>query len=185
MAYYIVDSSCGGVSITNYSCNPCITKEHGRIRKIAVIKNSYLATVMVAPTLNATWTTMLSTGNGWLYSDVQGSYDGGSTTEEAGFGDQSITNGNTTHTLVVKDPNYLNCDHWNALRNSSDYTVAYVTENYVHFAGAVATITPKNPVTDDINAIVTWEIQFKWVNADSPCPYSRPTTAFEACTVAS
>lgn len=183
MGYYLVDDGCEEGDIPDYSCNSCITKEHGRIRKLAIILNSYKTTVMAAPSTNATWTTMVSTGNGWLLSDVQGSYDGGATTEEAGFGDTATTNGNTTHTLVIKDPNYDNCDFWNTIRDSSAYTIAYATESFVHFADAVVTFTPKNPVTDDINATVTWEITIKWSNPNSPCPYDRPSTAFDTCMV--
>lgn len=184
MSYYVPSSTCDGVSQPDYSCTPCITTEHGRIRKLAIIKVSYVATVMAAPENDSTWTTGLSTGNLFILSQLQGSYDGGSTTELTGFGDQATTNGNTTHTLTFKDPNYSeNCDFYNAIRNSSDYTIAYVTENFVHFAEEAVTFTPKNPVQDDINSIVTWEVQCKWTNPDSPCPYTKPTTAFESCVV--
>lgn len=184
MSYYLPSGSCGGGAQPDYVCGPCIETEHGRIRSIALIKKTYVATVMLAPSNDSTWTTGLSTGNLFSIYATQGSYDGGSTTEEAGFGNQATINGNTTHTLTYKDPNYGdNCDFYNTLRDSSDYTVAYVTENFVHFTEEVVTFSPKNPVQDDINSNLTWEVQCKWTNRNSPCPYTKPSTFFDSCAV--
>lgn len=184
MSYYLPSGSCGGGSQPDYSCGACITTEHGRIRSIAIIKTSYVATVMAAPSSNSTWTTGLSSGNLFALYATQGSYDGGSTTELTGFGNQATLNGNTTHTLTFKDPFYgENCDFYNSIRDSSEYTIAYVTENYVHFAETTVTFSPKNPVQDDINSVLTWEVQCKWTNPDSPCAYEKPSTFFDTCAV--
>lgn len=184
MAYYLPTGTCGGGAQPDYTCGACVNTEHGRIRSIAIIKKSYTATVMAAPSVNSTWTTGLSSGNLWQIPFVQGTYDGGSTTEVAGFGNQATANGNTTHTLTYKDPNYFdNADFYNAIRSSSEYTIAYVTENYVHFSETVVTFTPKNPVADDINSVVTWEVQCKWTNPNSPVAYTKPSSFFEACAV--
>lgn len=184
MAYYLPTGDCGGGVQPDYTCGACITTEHGRIRHIAIIKKTYVATVKNNPSLDSTWTTGLSTANLYMIPSTQGTYDGGSTTELTGFGNQATLNGNTTHTLTYKDPFYAdNCDFYNALRNSSEYTIAYVTENYVHFADETVTFSPKNPVADDINSVITWEVQCKWTNPDSPCPYTKPSTFFENCAV--
>lgn len=186
MAYYPVTSTCNGQAQPNYSCNGCPTKEYGRVGSLALIKITYVSTVMATPSLDATWVTMLSSGNGFILPATTGSYDGGSTEEASGFGRQVTTNGNTTHTLVYKDPNYSeNCDFYNALRNSTDYTLAYVTGSKVHFAEAPVTFTPRNPVADDIKSFVTWEITCKWIAEDSPCPYNIPPTMLTSCNVAS
>lgn len=184
MSYYLPSGSCGGGVIPDYTCTACVTPEYGRVRSIAIIKKSYVATVMLAPSLDSTWTTGLSSGNLWSIYATQGSYDGGTTEERTGYGNQATYNGNTTHTLVYKDPNYSdNCDFYNALKLSSDYTIAYVTENFVHFSETVVTFTPKNSVADDIKSEVNWEVTCKWVNPDSPCPYTKPSTFFDSCAV--
>ena len=184
MSYYLPSGSCGGGAVPDYSCGPCITTEHGRIRSIAIIKKSYVATIIAAASVDATWTTGLSTGNLFSLYATQGSYDGGSTTELTGFGNQATFNGNTTHTLAYKDPFYGdNCDFYNAIRQSSEYTLAYITENFVHFAEEICTFSPKNLVADDINSVLSWEVSVKWTNPNSPCPYNKPPTFFDSCAV--
>lgn len=185
MSYYIPTSTCGGGTQSDYACGQCIETEHGRIRSVAIVKTSYVATLMAANTaLDSTWTTALSTGNIFALYATQGSYDGGTTAELVGFGNQATMNGNTTHIAQFKDPFYAdNCDFWNDLRNSSEYTFCYVTENYVHFGEETATWTPKNPVADDINSNLTWDVQAKWTNPDSPCPYAKPASFFDSCAI--
>ena len=78
MSYYIPTGNCGGGSQADYSCGACIETEHGRIRSVAIVKTSYVATLMAANTaLDSVWTTALSTGNIFALYATQGSYDGG------------------------------------------------------------------------------------------------------------
>lgn len=179
MSVYYPSSTCGGGAIPAYSCNPCPAFEYGRVRSVAFIKNTY---TFIDPSDPAEWATAIANGNVIVVWKTSGSYDGGSTTEAPGFGDQISTNGNTTHVLTLKDPNYIeNCDFYNAIKNSSDYYLAFRTSSQIHFSGAPVTITPKNPVADDINSVVTWEATIKWTNPDSPCPFNTPAGIFDRC----
>lgn len=185
MSVYYPSSNCGGGSIPNYYCNPCLdssTIEYGRIRSIALIKNTYIATLMANPTSSSVWSTGISNANIIVIYLTQGSYDGGTTAELTGFGDSATYNGNTTHTLIYKDPfSAENCDFYNAIRNSTDYTIAFRTSTQVWFAEEPCTFTPKNAVADDINSAMAWEVTVKWTNADSPCSYATPSGIFDSC----
>lgn len=179
MSLYYPASDCGGSTVPAYACNPCPSYEYGRIRSVAFIKNSFTFT---DPTSTAQWTTGVNAGDIIIVWKTQGSYDGGVTSEQVGFGDSATVNGNTTHTLVFKDPNYAdNCDFYNAIKGSSDYTIAFRTSSQIHLAGAPVTITPKNVIADDINSVVVWEVQVKWTNPDSPCAYTTPASIFDLC----
>lgn len=179
MSVYYPSSTCGGVAIPAYSCNPCPAYEYGRVRSIAYVKNSY---TFIDPTNSAEWTAAIASGDVIVVWKTQGAYDGGSTQELTGFGDSISVNGNTTHVLTYKDPNYTeNCDFYNAIKGSSDYYIAFRTSSQVHFSNAPVTITPKNPIADDINSVVVWDVQVKWTNPDSPCPYTTPDGIFDQC----
>lgn len=183
MALYYPSSSCGGGTVPSYACNPCPDYEYGRIRSVAFVKNTFSFT---DPTSTAEWTTGVNAADIIVIWKTQGSYDGGATSEQIGFGDSATVNGNTTHTLNYKDPNYAdNCDFYNAIKGSSDYTLAYrtgtLTAGHIHLAGAPVTITPKAPVADDINSVVVWDVTVKWTNSDSPCAYSTPAGIFDRC----
>lgn len=185
MSVYYPSSNCGGGSIPDYYCNPCLdssTIEYGRIRSIALIKNTYINTVMANPTSSSVWSTGISAANIIVIYLTQGSYDGGTTGELTGFGDSATYNGNTTHTLTYKDPfSADNCDFYNAIRNSTDYTIAFRTSSKVWFAEEPCTFTPKNAVADDINSAMAWEVGVKWTNSDSPCGYETPAGIFDNC----
>ncbi len=178
--YYPSDSGCGsGGAIPTYSCNPCPSYEYGRIRSVAFIKNTFSFTDPTSPT---EWTTGIDNGDIIVIWQTQGSYDGGTTSELAGFGDSEFTNGGTSHVLNFKDPNYLeNCDFYTQIKYSSEYTIAFRTSSAVHLANAPVTITPKNPVADDLKSNVVWDVTAKWQNPDSPCPYTTPAGIFDRC----
>lgn len=184
MSNYYPSSNCGGVAIPDYTCNPCVTPEFGRIRSVALVASSYVATLQANPSSNALWATGLDTGVVYPIFRTQGTYDGGTTASNPGFGDSATQNGNTTHILTYRDPNYAeNCDFYNAIRNSTSYHLVYRTENYIHFSGSPVTLNPRNPVQDDVNSYVVWEVACTWTNPDSPCPVTGPSTFFESCVV--
>jgi len=184
MSNYYPTSDCAGGAVPDYTCNPCPDYEYARIRSIALIKMSYIDTVLAAPTSPAVWATGVDNGDVVVIYKTQGNYDGGATAELTGFGDDTTFNGNTTHTLVYRDPNTVdNCDFYNAIRGSSDYTLAFRTSSKIWFAETSVTLTPKNVVADDINSVLAWEVSCKWTNNDSPCPYTTPDNIFDTCFV--
>lgn len=183
MSLYYPTNDCATTQ-SAYYCNPCPTLEYGRVRSIAFVKKTYLATVLLAPSTAATWTTGINSGNIIVIWQTSGTYDGSTTAELPGFGDQAIINGNRNHVLTVKDPNYKdNCDFWNDIQNSNEWTVVYRTSSLIHFSTATVTITSKNPIADDISSIVAWEATVKWVYSSAPCGYTTPSGTFDRCYV--
>lgn len=180
MSVYYPASNCGGsVTIPEYSCNPCPSYEYGRIRSVAFVKNSFTFT---DPSNSTEWNTGLTNGDIIVIWETQGSYDGGTTSELTGFGDREFTNGGTSHVLNFKDPNYgENCDFYNSIKNSSDYSIVFRSSSKIHLANAPVTITPKNPIADDLKSNVVWDVTVKWQNPDSPCPYDTPDGIFTSC----
>lgn len=171
---------CGsGGTVPDYSCNPCPAYEFGRIGSVALIKNSFSFT---DPTSTAQWTAGIATKDIVVIWKTLGSYDGGVTAELPGYGRSVSENGNTTHTLNFKDPNYAeNWDFYSGIKASSEYTLAFCTSSQVHFAGAPVTFTPKNPIAEDINSVVNWDVQCKWANNAMPRPYNQPSGIFDRC----
>lgn len=175
-------SACNGGEDVVYQCNPCPIYEYGRIRSVAYVKRNYIDTLINNPTETLLWLNGTDSGDVIPIWETQGSYDGGSTTELTGFGDRATFNGNTTHVLTYKDPNYSdNCEFYNNKRNQTDYCFVYRTSSKVHFIDVPVTITPKNPVQDDINQVQSWEVQIKWTSPDSPCPVDMPQDVFDVC----
>ncbi len=169
------DCGSGGV-LPTYSCSPCPDYEYGRVRSIAFVKTTFSFTDPTSPT---EWNTGIGTGDIRVIWETQGSYDGGSTSELAGFGDREFTNGGTSHVLTFKDPNYAeNWDFYEGLRAASEWTIIYRTSSKIHTVGKPVTVTPKNPVADDLKSNVVWEGTVKWQSPSSPRPYNVPDGIF-------
>ena len=182
MSIYYPSGNCGGTgSLPVYSCSPCPTFEYGRIRSIALIKTSF---TILNPSSPTEWNSGIASGDIRIIWETQGSYDGGSTSELAGFGDRETTNGGTKHTLTWKDPNYKdNADFYNTLRDLSEWTIAYRTSNSIHMVNEPCTFTPKNDVADDTKSNVVWNVMAVWSSPLSPIPYDIPAGIFTNCYV--
>jgi len=177
--YYPSASACTGGELPQYSCQPCIDPELGRIRSVFL----YRSTVsFVNPSSPAEWGVYINNGDVHIIKDTQGNYDGGTTTELVGFGDLETVNAGILHTLLWRDPNLdQNCDFYNALLTQTEWQIGWRTETYVWFSDTVATFTPKVPVPDDIKGYVTYETTAKWSSNSIPCPYETPAGIFDRC----
>ena len=181
MSVYYPASNCGGGVIPQYSCSPCPNYEYGRIRSVAIVKNTFSFTDPEDPT---EWNTGLANGDITVLWATAGNYDGGTVTELPGFADSEFVNGGISHILTYRDPNVVeNCDYYNAIKESNDYTLWFRTSSKIWEAGAPVTITPKIPIADDLKSVMTYEVTVKWQNPNLPCPYSIPDGIFSECYV--
>ncbi len=183
MSIYYPTNQCGTGTEAAYACNPCPDNEFGRIRSVAYVKTTYYSTLVAAGvSVSAAWTAGILSGNIIVVWETKGSYDGGTPTELPGFGDAAFLNGDTTHILNYEDRNYAdNCDFYNDKKSSTSWIGCYRTKSYIHFTTSPITITAKNAVQDDDKSILTWQVQWKWTYADSPCPSTTPVGIFDAC----
>lgn len=178
MIYY--PSGCDQ-AVPQHDCNPCEEKEKGRIGSVAFIKRDFEFT---DPTNPVEWRNGIDAHDIIMIPQVLGSFDGGSEVESTGYGRQASNLVGYNFTANFKDPNYVtNCEFYNALKNSRQYRFAYVTSRSVHITTNPVTVIPKNPVTEDLNSDVVWDVTVKWSEADLPCPFAMPAGIFDECVV--
>jgi len=114
-----------------------------------------------------------------IVNKTNGSFDGGSEVEGPGYGDQSTELLGYNFVATFNDPNYKNnADFYNAIKRSSNYRFAYKSETMVHLTTKTVSVVPKNPVADDINSSVVWNVTVKWAEEDLPIPYTSPAGVF-------
>jgi hypothetical protein len=165
--------------LPSYNCSACPPSENGRVSSVAFVKNSY---TFSSYSNTAEWTTAVNAGNAIVIWQTQGSYDGGATTEQPGYGRIPFYNGNTVHTVVFKDPNATeNIDFYNIARLTSEYTLVFLTSSKLWAVQSPVVITPKLPITDDLNSVVSIECTVKWTYPALPIPYSIPSGIFASC----
>jgi hypothetical protein len=168
--FYSYADSCGA-ALGTYNCDPCplVDREFGRVRGVALIKKSYLATLLAAPTAAATWNTGVTGGNIVIVPMTAGSYDPGDQKTLKGYGDNKESYGTREMTLSWFDPNYaFNYAFYNSLADVSDYVPAFRTSSLVHIFDTTAQLTAKDPVADDLESEVIWNGIAKVISKNLP-----------------
>lgn len=157
----LVYKTCGGATaITKPVCEPCSTREHGRVRSIALIKKG---TALADPTKTAEWIAGIEAGTIFIIPETTGTFDGGAPKEGKGYGNRKSTILGYDYVLNASDPNYKgNSPFWDTIKEQGDYLIAFRTETQVHISEEVVTITPKNSVEEDIESEVVWNVEIKW-----------------------
>lgn len=163
-------------AVPDHYCNPCEAPEHGRLRSAAFIASDWEFT---NPSNPDEWEDGISQKKIIIIPEVNGSFDGGSEIEVAGYGDQQTKLTGYNFQATYNDPNYkLNADFYNAIKNSRNFRFAYRTETQVHLTGNTVQVIPKNPVAEDLTSEVVWNVLVKWSEGDVPTPYDMPQGIF-------
>lgn len=176
--YYPAD--CDG-TIPDHYCDPCEELEQGRIRSVAYIKKTFAFT---DPSNPVEWQTGFDNGDIILIPQTKGTFDGGAEVTAPGYGDQNTRLTGYNFQVQYQDPNYAqNCNFYNAIKNSRQYKFAYRTSSKIHIVDYTVQVIPKNPVQDDVNSEVVWDVLVQWSGKDVPCPFDVPPTIFDSCVV--
>lgn len=176
MAYSLYYPAGCGAEIGDHYCNDCETPEGGRVRSVALIRDGFEFNDPEDP---SEWQAGIASKDIIIIPKTNGSFDGGSEIEVPGYGDQSTQLTGYNFVLTFNDPNYkLNADFWNAVKRSSNYRLAFRTENLTHHTRNTVSFVPKNPITDDVASRVVWQILAKWAESDLPTPYNTPEGIF-------
>lgn len=169
--FYSYSSSCED-GVADYNCDPCplVDREYGRVRKVALIDEDYLATLIGAnPTLAASWTAGVTARKITIIPMTAGSYDPGDPKELKGYGDLKNSYGNREMTVSWFDPNYkINYPFYNSIKNATNKVPAFLTSSLVHIFDKAATITAKDPVEDDLESEVVWNGIAKVISDNLP-----------------
>jgi hypothetical protein len=167
--------------IPDHICNTCgDDKEGGRVRSIAYIKRSFLATLLVDPANPTIWLQGIASKDIIIIPEVLGSFDGGSPVMGPGYGDSDEELIGYKFGVAYKDPNYkLNAPFYDSIKNSRNYVVAFRTETQVHIADKTSKAIPKNPVTEDLNSEVVWDVNVSFSQPNVLTPVDTPEGIFE------
>lgn len=149
--------------------NPCPDREFGRVRSVALIAKDYLATILANPTDPLKWQEGIAAGKITIISKTAGSFDPGDPKELKGYGDNKSSNGPREQTLTYFDPNYKqNYGFYNGITNVTNRVIAFRTYSLVHIADVTANIIAKDPVEDDLESEIVWNVTAKFTSINLP-----------------
>lgn len=178
MSYTVYYPAGCSSAVPDHVANDICDREQGRVRAVAFIRQSYLAALVASP-ITATWVTGILNKDIWVVPQTNGTCDGGQPQYAPGYGDEEERLTAYKYAAKFKDPNYkVNAPFYDAMKNSKDFVFAYVTENLVHICSKPCTITPMQPVADDITSEVVWEVDVKWVQPNIITPVDKPANVF-------
>lgn len=177
MAVYYPDAC--DEELPDHVCDPCEVLEGGRIRSVAYIKNTF---TFDDPSNPVEWAAGIASGDIVMVPSTRGSFDGGSEVTGPGYGDQTERLVGYNFSAQIFDPNYKgNCNFYNILLRSRGHKFAYRTGSQIHIVDKTVQFIPKNPVQDDINSEVVWDVTVRWADSVLPCPYDTPPGIFDEC----
>ena len=185
MGYY--SSGCDDI-IPAPNCDPCATKEFGRIGSFGFVRSDYIDTILADPSQRALWDAGMAAADPtvFLFPYAHGELAEPSEQVGSGYGRQVETFLGYDFNATVYDPNYKdNCDFWNAIKRSKNYYFAYFTSSQVHLTPVAVTVIPKAPIADDLTSEVVWKATVKWRHEDHPCPYDAPDGLLDQCFIPS
>jgi hypothetical protein len=171
----------GGCPVTDggYLNDCCPGKELARIRHVWYQKPAFNFSNILDP---GEWTSAILNGDVIVVLNVRGSSDGGTWTEEDGFGNKPTTITAFEEIITYTDQNFLfgNVANYNAFVRG-DWKIGYCTETMGFLFDESASIKPTKPVSEDIKAAVYGVIEVKIVQDEMPIPFVYPEEIFEEC----
>lgn len=171
MSYSSIYGGCGGDEAVHvcHDCPDGRVREFARTRSGGFIKRSYLATLLATVTTLATWETGITDGSIIMLPETSGSYDPGTPKELKGYGDRSKSYGPRTQKLNLNDPDYIdNYAFYNEIGDRTDLVPFYRTSSLVHIFDKPASIYASDPVADDLEEEVVWNVVCEVISSNLP-----------------
>jgi hypothetical protein len=180
MAYVITypDDNCEN-NVPAYQCTVCPDLEKAGISSVALIRNGF---VFMDRTDPAEWTTGIENGDILFIPRTRGNYDGGAAKYGEGYGRVKQRLLGYDYKLQFKDEDFRhNADFYDAIDDSTSWTLAWFTETLVWFSLAKVTVAVKDPVDEDIEKDVIWDCEVSWFYKDKPLKVTAPVGIAESC----
>lgn len=175
MAYY--PSGCDA-NIADHSCGTCGI-ELSRVRSVAFINKEYYPTLIQDAEDATLWAAGIASGDIFIYPEVQGEFDGGTPNMGQGYGDTEEQLNSYTFMVAFKDPNYVgNRNHYNTIKGSRNFHIAYRSERVLSISDEPCTIVPKNPIQNDLKLERTWDVEVKWTSENFATEVTTPDNVF-------
>lgn len=170
-----------GVTEAVHTCHDCPEGrviEYAGARQSGFIKAAYLPTLLATPTTAATWETGIANGSIIMLPQTRGSYDPGEPKELKGYGDRKVSYGQRTMKLTVNDPDYSDNYHfYNEITKRTDLVPFFCTSSLVRIFDTVAAIKAKDPVAEDLDEIIDWQVESQVVSDNLPIMVKKATIA--------
>lgn len=170
----ICDGAATALTHTIDDCN----RELGRIRGVILFDENYAVETLMSKITSETPSVQqealalldagIQAGSIILIPQTTGTYNGGEAKTTDAFRDGETRKLWDEYTLEFKDPSYwLNKDFWQAAEQRR-WRIAWRTETLLRYSDKAVNIIAKDPVEDNLQSTVTWNITATWKSKNKP-----------------
>jgi hypothetical protein len=178
MSYY--PSNCTDLPL--HDCDPCESREYGRIRSAGFVSKDYYSTLVASPNNPSVWAAGQAQNLLIVIPETNGSVGAGSAKMGPGYGETVETLLGYEFTAKFHDPNFVsNAAFYNALIGQRNYYFFYRTSTQTFITNVTVTIIPNKEVKDDLNGEIVWENTVKWVDSQFELMIQTPEGVFDEC----
>lgn len=181
MDYLDSYGNCVETGLDPHVCETCgnVVEEHANISDAAwVNKNSYAA-IAADPTNATVWQTAIDAGDVIVIPDTRGTFDGGTPKIGNGWGRSKGTYQGSDFKATINDRIYQdNWAHYRSLVGKTNWHLLYVTETQGHLTSVPVTVAPKNPISDQVDDVISWQSDVTWFEFFTPAPFAMPMSIF-------
>lgn len=167
---------CNGIDERLIHLNDPCAHELGRVRGVILFEQSTdianfidkLKTETTSPIAYRALNQLINSGKAHLISLTKGTYNGGEPHTADDFNEGETRLLWKEYELQFIDPTYRdNAEFWNKAEKRKWY-IAWRTETLLHIATTPANILISNPIEDDVNSTVAWNITATWRSNQPP-----------------
>jgi hypothetical protein len=182
MPYLDYYGNCVEDGLDSHVCQNCLStsEEHANISAGAWVHKNRYAALIAAPLLDATWQDGIDAGEIIVLPELRGSFDGGTPKIGAGWGRNKGTYIGSDFKATINDRVYQdNWAHYRSLVGKTNWHFAYITETQGHITSVPVTVAPKNPITENVDDVISWQSDVTWFEYFTPAPFDAPLAIFE------
>lgn len=177
MSSYAAQYGCTNDAVhTCHDCPEGRVREFGRVRRAGFIKISFLDTLLANPIDPTIWQAGIIAGAIIVLPETSGTYDGGAPKELKGFGERRVSYGPRTMKMAINDPDYADNYHfYNEISQRTDLVPFFGTSSMIRIFDEPANITAKDPVADDLEEEVIWNVDIEVISVNLPIMVPKAT----------
>lgn len=163
-------------ALLTHICAQCPETELGRVRRVGFVNTSWAFSDI---TDAQEWEDGINAEKIVIIPETRGSYDGGTTNFGPGFGDVPQKKKSKTFKVTYFDPNLKGNDvFYNALANSRNWRIAFVSETLLQISEKAVTLEAKDPIEEDVESERYFNLEATFVQKDNPLHYLAPSGIF-------
>jgi hypothetical protein len=167
--------------LPNHTCDPCETREFGRVRSAGFIKSDFTFTDQTNPT---EWQAGIASGDIIIAPFTNGEIAEPSVKTGPGYGDMVEEVLSQDQSGFFNDPNFVSNNQngfYAAMVGRRNMLFFFRTSSQTYITDVPVTVMPGYKIDNDLTSNVVWNVKVKWQSLNQPTAFNTPDNIFDQC----